>query len=366
MTRFDLSPLHNTSPVRSFSRAAFAFVLGAVLSSTAADAQTLPEIRITPHNQVPACVTTDRLTAFLKSRNRRLIPRFQRIADWYQHHGERWRVRWDYAFYQMALETNFLTYRQGNGRMGDVDPAQNNFAGLGTTGGGVPGDRFADVSSGVLGHIQHLVVYSGERLEEPTAPRTVLKQDEILKKSWKLARTVRFSDLARRWAVDPKYARSIEWVAKSYRKRYCSGRNARQPGLPKYSKTPTRVTTTQKRPPSAVVRTLWRRGDPWPRAKPLAPRRPVAKTQTAARRPAHLAAGVACTFSEASYGGKRTVLLRTATADQMRFTALSVLEGFETSMTRNFVSKRMPNAEVVGTYPSKTEALLIAQDLCPR
>lgn len=186
-------------------------------------AKTLPEIRLGAKNQVPACVTPDRLMLFLKARNRNLSRRFANIAEFYKRHGEAWQVRWDYAFFQMAIETNFLTYRQPNGRWGDVDPKQNNFAGLGTTGGGVPGDSFPDVSTGVLGQIQHLVAYSGEELAAPVAPRTALKQDHIIALSRKLQRPVRFSDLSRRWAVDPKYGASIEWVAGNFRRKYCRG-----------------------------------------------------------------------------------------------------------------------------------------------
>ncbi len=51
-------------------------------------------------------------------------------------------MRWDYAFFQMAVETNFLSFKRGDGSWGDVKPAQNNFAGFGTTGGGVPGDSY--------------------------------------------------------------------------------------------------------------------------------------------------------------------------------------------------------------------------------
>ena len=61
---------------------------------------------------------------------------------------------------------------KGNGRWGDVNPKQNNFAGLGTTGGGVPGDSYPDVNTGVLAQIQHLVVYSGERIDDPVGART--------------------------------------------------------------------------------------------------------------------------------------------------------------------------------------------------
>src|SRR3972149_7015419 len=76
-----------------------------------------------------------RLMTFLRSRNARLSPRYKDLARLYKQHGQAWRVRWDYAFFQMAIETNFLTYRAPSGRMGDVDPQQNNFAGIGTTGG---------------------------------------------------------------------------------------------------------------------------------------------------------------------------------------------------------------------------------------
>lgn len=196
-------------------------------SGTVADAAgqrpMLPEIRTSQWNMVPQCVTPERLMVFLKQRNRALLPQFREIAFHYRQFGSAWRVRWDYAFFQMAIETNFLSYRQPNGRMGDVDPAQNNFAGIGTTGGGVPGDRFPDVPTGVLGQIQHLVVYSGEPVQRPVAQRTALKQDHILAASRALNRPVRFNDLARRWAADPKYASSIEWVAESYRSQFCRG-----------------------------------------------------------------------------------------------------------------------------------------------
>ncbi len=183
------------------------------------------EIRTHAANRVPVCVTPDKLMAFLSSKNERLDPRFKTIARFYKLHGERWRVRWDYAFFQMAIETNFLAFHRPDGRPGDVRPTQNNFAGLGTTGGGVPGDSFPDVSTGVLAQIQHLVAYSGELLPSPVGPRTRLKQDDIVSASLRVGRPIRFADLARRWAVDPKYGRSIEWMADRYREQHCAGRD---------------------------------------------------------------------------------------------------------------------------------------------
>lgn len=159
---------------------------------------------------------------FARGRNPGLDGRWHDLARYYRSHGENWRVRWDYAFFQMLVETNYLTFRKPGGAPGDVHPRQNNFAGLGAT-GGVPGDSFPNASTGVLAQIQHLVAYSGERLDSPTAPRTRLKMDEILAKSRALGRPVTFQDLAGRWAVDRAYGRTIESTAQAFRAVYCRG-----------------------------------------------------------------------------------------------------------------------------------------------
>ena len=332
--------------------------------------------------------------SFLKTRNRKLNPRFRNIAKAYQYHGEGWRVRWDYAFFQMAIETNFLTYRAPNGRMGDVDPAQNNFAGIGTTGGGVPGNRFPDVTTGVLAQIQHLVVYAGERIAEPVAPRTRLKQDHILALSWKLERPVRFSDLSRRWAVDKNYGRSIEWVAKKFRSRYCRGGDKphRKPAPRKevlpwaksaaaehqkksaayQSPRPAEMTTAQKDVPRLVKA-------PRVAVKPTNGDRTAfndaASGNSAAdvRRaldprmatPAGLGANTGnCQVRSASYGGRKTLLIRTANARTTQYTALTVHDGFERSMTESFLDSQPAGGEMLGAYASKDDALDHARQLC--
>src|SRR5260221_3394460 len=161
-------------------------------------AKAAPPIRTSDRNPVPACVTPERLMAFLAERNSHVDPRYREIARWYKYYGEGWRVRWDYAFFQMAIETNFLTYRRGDGRRGDVWESQNNFAGIGATGHGAPGERFPDVKTGVHAQIQHLVAYSGERLAVPIAKRTRENQDDIVSQSNRLGRPVTFGDLALR------------------------------------------------------------------------------------------------------------------------------------------------------------------------
>jgi hypothetical protein len=269
-----------------------------IVHGPSARAAAPPEIRLSATNSVPACVTPERLMAFLKSRNPALNPRYKGLAAYYKQHGETWRVRWDYAFFQMAVETNFLTYRRPDGRMGDVDPKQNNFAGIGTTGGGVPGDSFPDVKTGVLAQIQHLVVYSGETVAAPVAPRTQLKQDHILLKSRELNRPVRFSDLARRWAADPKYGQSIEWAAESFRAEHCRGKTepagtevlpwatkTAAPGAQRPGETAApaaNASPAPKEPARAAspVRTIWTRGQK-PATSPAIVAAAVAPSRTA-------------------------------------------------------------------------------------
>lgn len=321
------------------------FIAFLVVSAPGAEAgkPLLPEIRTSDQNRVPRCVTPDRLMAFLKSRNPRPDPRFRDIARFYMQWGEAWRVRWDYAFFQMAIETNFLTYRQPNGKMGDVDPRQNNFAGIGTTGGGVPGDSFPDVKTGVLGQIQHLVAYSGERLANPVAPRTQLKQDDIIEASLRLNRRVRFSDLSRRWAVDPKYGASIAWVADQFRQQQCPN------------------------PDEAPREEIAQR--PAVEPKPGQSKPEVAEAVRPARAayapPAGNGQPQACLIQTASYGGRSTVLIRHETAQRTEYTVLTLLDGFESSLTESYIKARAPGAIPVGSFHDRTAALAKATELCP-
>lgn len=297
---------------------------GIVIGSggSAAEPGGLPEIRSQPANKVPACVTPERLMAFVATRNTTLAPKFSGIAAIYRELGDSARVRWDYAFFQMLLETNYLMYRRGDGSSGDVGLAQNNFAGIGATGGGVPGDRYGDVRTGVLAHMQHLVAYSGERVDRPVAKRTREAQDFIIDVSHQLKRPVTFADLSHRWAVDRGYARNIETIASLFRRTYCTSTTtaaatATIEGRPKAafvqpSKLGAEMTAVSppepqlaQRPlaehplaerslaehplaghPSAksLVRTIWRRGDPVPPAPQAAlPRSPTARHDETAR-----------------------------------------------------------------------------------
>jgi hypothetical protein len=337
---------------------ALALLLALLAAAAATTANAATPIRTSAANAVPACVTPERLNHFLLSRNPGLDPRFRNIAHWYRRHGEAWRVRWDYAFFQMALETNFLSYRRGDGRMGDARARQNNFAGLGTTGNGAPGDSFPDVATGVLAQVQHLVVYSGQRVADPVAPRTRLKQDDILAAMARTAaqRPVTFQDLTGRWAIDRSYGRSIENIAARFRDRYCNGAP------------PVEMAAAQ--PPAAS------RPDPRPAVSAWSPSAAETRQQFAAVARAPLeppraappeppAGASRCRVQAASYGGRKTLLIRTVANGEEQLTALGVLEGFERSMAESFIRSHAPGGRPIAEFPSPEAALARAFELCP-
>ncbi len=394
--------------------------IGATGASGSVFAAAPPPIRLAADNRVPACVTPARLDAFLSAqigrRGYRVHPPHRNIAKWYRHHGESQRVRWDYAFFQMALETNFLSFRRSDGRRGDVLPTQNNFAGLGTTGGGVRGDSYPDASTGVLAQIQHLVVYSGQRLDRPTGHRTRLKQNVILRSVSKIARRrpVTFTDLAGRWAADRRYASSIQRLANRFYKQYCGDQviDSNHTKAPRARRAPARLipttTTSGNRTTGSVVRKVLQVAGTRkitesayvarPRAKPkatVAPQafRPSGKaagpqipdTQsfvpaaTALPRPtAHaaikpgLTPGVnpapgtttPCRVQTAGYGGARAVLIKSASGSTIKLTALNVYPGFENMMAQSFIKSHASDGVTIGVYPSRKAAVAEAHALC--
>ena len=208
---------------RSSVVAAFALLA----SASFVHAADTPRILIGKGNAVPACVTPGHLMSFVTARNKALSPKFKDIAAAYQRHGEELHVRWDYAFYQMLVETNYLKFLAPGGRRGDVAQGQNNFAGLGATGHRNPGESFADVDTGVLAHLQHVRLYSGEPVENPVAERTKLVTDLILPWAQSLKHPVTFTDLTHKWApAGHSYADAIEGTADLYRQAFCNGATA--------------------------------------------------------------------------------------------------------------------------------------------
>lgn len=116
------------------------------------------------------------------------------IVHLYYVEAEREGIRPDIAICQAIKETGVWGYG------GDVVPEQNNYCGLGTTGGGVKGAYFATPQLGVRAHIQHLLSYASKRLPrlEVVDPRY-----ELIKKFRPqiFGKLTRWTELNGVWAV---------------------------------------------------------------------------------------------------------------------------------------------------------------------
>jgi hypothetical protein len=164
------------------------------------------------------------MMVFIAGRNPKLDPRFASIATSYMRHGEALGIRWDYAFFQMILETGSLAYKRGDGKPGDVKPSQNNFAGLGATGGGVPGESFSSVDEGVKAHLQHLLMYTGEHIADPVADRTRKVQEWRVLDSWQkgFKRPITFADIAGKWAPGSRgYVSNVKSIGTDFYDDHC-------------------------------------------------------------------------------------------------------------------------------------------------
>jgi hypothetical protein len=255
----------------------------------------------------------------------------------------------------MILETNSLAFT------GDVKPKQNNFAGLGATGGGVRGESFPDVSAGVLAQLQHLVAYAGQRVDQPVAQRTRENQDGIIAQSKKLGRPVQFADLTNRWAADGNYARSIETLAGKFRDVGCNDRGADPvAAVPKVIVDQPNVEELKAAEPTREKR---RKGRELAK-KAIDDSKSEGAQQTALGAPKLSAPNDACSVMAASFGGSVTLLIRAEANKVVTFTALDVEGGAEQSMADSYIKVHAPNGKVAGRFKSRDEAINHAYTLC--
>ena len=75
------------------------------------------------------------------------------LAEYYVRYCAEAGLRADLLWAQMIHETGYGMYG------GDVLPEQNNYAGIGATGGGVPGLSFPTAEAGVMAQVAHMVAY---------------------------------------------------------------------------------------------------------------------------------------------------------------------------------------------------------------
>jgi hypothetical protein len=406
--------------------AAVACLLSPALSTNAAAAE-LPGIKASTSNTVPECATPGRLMTFLTSRNSRLSDRYEGIATEYMRHGEELGIRWDYAFFQMLLETGNLTYK------GDVKPEQNNFAGLGATGRGARGESFKDVSSGVRAHLEHVLMYSGAQIENPVAERTRNIQEWGVLTKWQqtIKGPMTYSHLAKKWAPGSRaYTRDIANVAENFFEGPCreadprpelvaEARKGRAPGVSVASAAGAetvpagkgaeiaRKAIEEQRAAGGAVKSGLGAGDlakaaaatslvnreapgpsfkllnaapavdtATPSSNGLPPASDTAKVQTAALTGAGAAtAGKAkpeaakpssnCRVWTASYGGAKAIIIRAKAGGATNYTVLDVNEGAEKREAEAYITAYAKGGEAIGEFTSSNQALDKAFELCP-
>ena len=106
-----------------------------------------------------AVATQAQMVNYIKKRNPnpKLNCSVEELVWLYYVEAGREGIRPDIAICQAIKETGVWGYG------GDVVPEQNNYCGLGTTGGGVKGAYFETPQLGVRAHIQHLLSYASKR-----------------------------------------------------------------------------------------------------------------------------------------------------------------------------------------------------------
>ena len=386
----------------------------------AASSSDLPEIKVSSDSVVAACATPGRLMAFTKARNEKLDARFEGIATDYMRHGEALGIRWDIAYFQMLVETGNLKFG------GDVRPAQNNFAGLGATGNGEHGESFKDVATGVRAHLEHVLMYAGEKIASPAAERTRKVQEWGVLTEWQktIKGPMTFAQLARKWAPSTrKYAAEIASVAENFMDGVCKNDDpnpelvaAARTGKtePAAEKAPDKTADAKPASPSAedkvsgaelakqavakarseggersalgaasvakaavpgapaksdakpVAMTLLNPGKPETEPSANADAGTATKTMApAVTKGAAASKAGACKVFTASYGGTKAVIIKATAGDGDRYTVLDVNEGSEAREADAYIAAYAPGGKQVGEFASEAKALDKAFDLCP-
>jgi len=145
-------------------------------------------------------VSSEKMALFLVQNNPQVDKSFALVfAKIYVEEASFEGVNHDIAFIQMCLETGFLRYG------GDVKPEQNNFCGLGATGGGEPGLSFPEPRIGVRAQIQHLKAYA---TPEPLKLDLVDPRYRYVR----LGSSPTIEGLAGTWAADRQYAVKLKGI----------------------------------------------------------------------------------------------------------------------------------------------------------
>lgn len=169
------------------------------------------------NEDVPPNVTPENLEAFVASVNPDFDPEagpFAGIATVYRYWGGKYGIRWDYAFFQMILETGYLRFGGG------VAPEDFNFAGVGAATAGKAGERFANLQFGVIAHLQHLALYALVDIPETAFVSAYSRRTKAFvldKVQQRLGRPATFDEFGDgMWAMSSGYAAKLAAIAERF------------------------------------------------------------------------------------------------------------------------------------------------------
>jgi hypothetical protein len=129
------------------------------------------------------------------------------LATYYVRYCAEAGLRADLLWAQMIHETGYGMYG------GDVSPEQNNYAGIGATGGGAPGLSFPTAEAGVMAQVAHMVAYVYQVSPVEWANTTTDPRYDFVNPRGAAAV---LADLNGRWAVPgTTYGQSIEEIARA-------------------------------------------------------------------------------------------------------------------------------------------------------
>ena len=153
--------------------------------------------------------SADRLASYLLGvcPNPRFTLDTAALAEYYVRYCAEAGLRADLLWAQMILETGYGDYE------GDVSPEQNNYAGIGATGGGAAGASFATPEAGVMAQVAHMIAYVYVTSPVAWANSTTDPRYELVSPR---GAAVVLADLNGRWAVPgTSYGQHIEAIARA-------------------------------------------------------------------------------------------------------------------------------------------------------
>ena len=151
-----------------------------------------------------------------------------------------------------------------------------------------------------------------------------------------------------------KYGRSIEHIALKFRQNHCRSNRGQTANYRTRIVTPPSITPT-------LARRTQRITNPASQAKHY--RSESSNPQVAAREVTVQQANQ-CSVDVATYGGNRTILIKSRMKSHLELTALDVDPRYESELSHEFILSHAQGGTTIASYGTRAEALMRAHAMC--